>query len=296
MRSDRGTCYIIWTPGTPDGALGVPQQGFTVEIADARGEACPPACFDASGVMLNPDEAVGEIVSRGAAARFEGYYNNPEASRDRLRDGDFWTGDLGYRDEQGYFWFAGRTADWLRVDGENFAAAPVERILSRFPGVTAAAVYAVPDPVTGDQVMAALELPGFSGDGFDPAAFGSFLGEQPDLGTKWAPRLVRITADLPVTATHKISKPALRRMLWHGEDPVYERAGQTYVPMTADRKAALEAEYARHGREHLLRLGRRQQGRFQQGSGGERETFQSSYDVRRQRFTAAHHLEHRIRR
>jgi len=99
-----------------------------------------------------------------------------------------------------------------------------------------------------------------------------------------------------VTATHKISKPALRRMLWHGEDPVYERAGQTYVPMTADRKAALEAEYARHGREHLLRLGRRQQGRFQQGSGGERETFQSSYDVRRQRFTAAHHLEHRIRR
>jgi hypothetical protein len=93
--SSEGTCYIINTPGTPDGALGVPQQGFTVEIVSVLGEVCPPARFDASGVMLNREEAIGEIVSRGAAARFEGYYKNPGASQDRLRDGDFWTGDLG---------------------------------------------------------------------------------------------------------------------------------------------------------------------------------------------------------
>ena len=249
--SSEGTCYIICTPDTPDGALGVPQQGFAVEIVNGLGEVCPPARFDDSGAILNPEEAIGEIVSRGAAARFEGYYNNPGASQDRLRDGDFWTGDLGYRDEKGFYWFAGRTADWLRVDSENFAAAPVERILSRFPGVTAAAVYPVPDPVTGDQVMAALEFPGGE---FDPGAFGAFLAEQPDLGTKWSPRLVRVTPDLPLTATHKVSKPALRRMLWHGEDPVYERTGERYALMTAGRKGALEAEYARHGRDHLLGL------------------------------------------
>jgi fatty-acyl-CoA synthase len=249
--SSEGTCYIIHTPGTPDGALGVPQQGFAVEIVNAAGEACPPARFDASGMILNRDTAIGEIVSRGAAARFEGYYNNPGASQDRLRDGDFWTGDLGYRDEKGFYWFAGRTTDWLRVDSENFAAGPVEHILSRFPGVTAAAVYPVPDPVTGDQVMAALEFPGGE---FDPGAFASFLGEQPDLGTKWAPRLARITAHLPMTATHKVSKPTLRRMLWNGEDPVYERIREGYVLMTADRKGALEAEYARRGRDHLLQL------------------------------------------
>jgi fatty-acyl-CoA synthase len=249
--SSEGTCYIICTPGTPEGALGVPQQGFAVEIVNAAGEACPPARFDADGVLANAEEAIGEIVSRGAAARFEGYYNNPGAGRDRLRDGDFWTGDLGYRDPDGFFWYAGRTADWLRVDSENFAAASVERILLRFPGVTAAAVYAVPDPVTGDQVMAALEVP----DGeFDPGAFGAFLGEQPDLGTKQSPRLIRVTARLPETATHKISKPALRRLLWHGEDPVYALAGPGYVLMTADRQGALEAEFARHGREQFLRL------------------------------------------
>jgi fatty-acyl-CoA synthase len=249
--SSEGTCYIICTPGTPDGALGVPQQGFAVEIVNARGEACPPARFDAGGGLLNAEEAVGEIVSRGAAARFEGYYKNPGAGRDRLRDGDFWTGDLGYRDAEGFFWYAGRTADWLRVDSENFAAASVERILLRFPGVSAAAVYAVPDPVTGDQVMAALECPGGA---FAPGAFWSFLGEQPDLGSKQSPRLVRVTARLPETATHKISKPSLRRLLWHGEDPVYERFGQGYALMTADRKGALEAEFARHGREQFLRL------------------------------------------
>ncbi len=222
-----------------------------MEIVNASGEVCPPARFDAGGVLINGEEAIGEIVSRGAEARFEGYYNNPEASRDRLRDGDYWTGDLGYRDENGFFWFAGRTADWLRVDSENFTAAPVEQILSRFPGVTAAAVYAVPDPVTGDQVMAALEIP----DGeFDPGAFGTFLGQQPDLGTKWAPGLIRVAARLPETATHKISKAALRRLLWHGADPVYERTGSGYLLMTADRKGALEAEYARHGRDQFLRL------------------------------------------
>src|SRR5712691_1626927 len=248
--SSEGTCYIINMPGTPDGALGVPQQGFTVEIVRSSGEVCPPARFDADGAMLNRDEAIGEIVSRGAEARFEGYYKNPAASADRLRDGDFWTGDLGYRDEHGFFWYAGRTADWLRVDSENFAAAPVEQILGRSPGVSATAVYAGPDPVTGDLVMAALEFPGGL---FDPVAFSSFLSEQPDLGTKWAPRLIRITAMLPLTATQKISKPTLRRLLWNGGDPVYERAGESYVLMTADRKAELEAEYAEHGRDQLLR-------------------------------------------
>lgn len=57
-----------------------------------------------------------------------------------------------------------------------------------------------------------------------------------------------------MTATHKVSKPTLRRLLWNGEDPVYERTGEGYLLMTAARKRALEAEYARHGRDHLLRL------------------------------------------
>ena len=121
--------------------------------------------------MVNAEECIGELVGRQAASNFEGYYNNPTAEADRTRNGWYWSGDLAYRDEVGVFYFAGRTGDWLRVDSENFAAAPVERILARFAGVTGVAVYPVPDSRTGDQVMAALELG--TGSSFDPEAFRS---------------------------------------------------------------------------------------------------------------------------
>ncbi|WP_414813158.1 AMP-binding enzyme [Nocardioides sp. Root1257] len=188
----------------------------------------------------------------GAAARFEGYYANPEASAEKIRGDDYWSGDLAYTDEDGWFWFAGRSADWLRVDSENFAAAPVERILARHPEVAVAAVYAVPDPRTGDRVMATLQVSG-DPEAFDVPAFAGFLEEQTDLGTKWAPGLLRITRDLPVTATRKVDKPALKRLQWSGADPVFERTRDGYVPLTPERDAELRAEFAQHRRTALLR-------------------------------------------
>ena len=65
---------------------------------------------------------------------FEGYYNNDEANEQRIRNGWYWTGDLGYRDDDGWFYFAGRDFEWLRVDGENFSAAPIERIVGQLSG------------------------------------------------------------------------------------------------------------------------------------------------------------------
>ena len=84
--------------------------------------------------------------AQAGGAGFEGYWENDEAEKTRLRNGWYWTGDLGVPRRRGFFYFAGRSDDWLRVDGENFAAAPVERILERIPDVVLAAVYAVPDP------------------------------------------------------------------------------------------------------------------------------------------------------
>ena len=96
----------------------------------------------------------------------------------------FHTGDLGYRDEQGYVYFAGRDVEWLRVEGENFLARPIEEILQRHPDVVLSAVYGVPDAEAGDRVMAALELR--PGARFDPDGFARFLAAQPDLSPKWA--------------------------------------------------------------------------------------------------------------
>ena len=74
------------------------------------------------------------------------------------RNGWYWRGDLGYLDDDRYLYFAGRNADWIRVDGENFPAGPIEDALARHPDVVLAAVYGVPDEQAGDQVMAALVL------------------------------------------------------------------------------------------------------------------------------------------
>jgi fatty-acyl-CoA synthase len=154
--SSEGGTSINVTPDTPPGSLGLPRPGDDVVVLDPdRGRECARAVFDTAGRLCNSSDAIGEIVSRSGAPGFEGYYNNATGDAERVRDGWYWTGDLGYRDEAGYFYFAGRGGDWLRVDSENFAAAPVERILERHPDVAAAAVYAVPDPRTGGQVMAA---------------------------------------------------------------------------------------------------------------------------------------------
>ncbi len=239
--STEGGATVSRTADTPPGALGRAPEG-TVVLDPETGEECPPARFDERGRLLNAEEAIGELVNRGGGAAFEGYWRNDEAEAARSRHGWYWTGDLAYRDEAGFFYFAGRDHDWLRVDGENFAAAPVERILLRHPDVVVAAVYAVPDPAVGDQVMAALQLRP-DAPPFDPEAFDAFLGAQDDLGTKWSPTFVRVTEELPVTATAKVLKRQLRQERWHTDDPIWWRPGrgQPFRRLEAEDVAALDA-------------------------------------------------------
>jgi fatty-acyl-CoA synthase len=148
LRLDRGWRLGAANTGHPEGRSGGPMPG-TLIINPDTGEECPRAVFDEQGRLLNAEEAIGEMVSREGGAGFEGYWRNADADAARVRNGWYWTGDLAYRDENDFFYFAGRDFDWLRVDGENFAAAPVEGILQRHPDVVLASVYAVPDAVVG---------------------------------------------------------------------------------------------------------------------------------------------------
>jgi fatty-acyl-CoA synthase len=235
------------------GTLGRADPDDDVVVVDPEsGEERPRAIFDDHGRLTNAEACIGELVGRRARSNFEGYYNNPAADAERTRFGWYWSGDLAYRDDEGIFYFAGRTGDWLRVDSENFAAAPVERILARFGGVTGVAVYPVPDTRTGDQVMAALELaPGTS---FDPGAFEEFLAAQRDLGTKWAPRFVRVVSTLPVTASDKTDKKPLRAEKWETDDPQWQRVGRNtrYEPLTREDIDRMIAEFVVHGRGALI--------------------------------------------
>ncbi|MFH8690965.1 AMP-binding protein [Streptomyces anulatus] len=246
--SSEGGAAIQRTPGTPPGAIGRAAPADDLAVVDPdSGEERAPARFGPGGRLLNGDEAIGELVNRGPTP-FEGYWRNPEADAERARLGWYWTGDLFYRDADGFLYFAGRTDDRLRVDSENLAAATIEHILARWEAAAATAVYAVPDPVTGDQVMAALALR--AGAVFDPAAFTAFLRAQPDLGTKMAPRFVRILERMPVTATNKIHRVALRRAGFRCPGPVWwDRYGDgSYAPLDAEGLAGLLERYEEHGR------------------------------------------------
>lgn len=204
--STENAVIVIREPGTPSGSIGKGVAGVAIYHSETVTE-CATACFDEHGALANPADAVGELVNTMGSGFFTGYYNDPDANAERMRHGMYWSGDLAYRDAQGWIYLAGRTADWMRVDGENLAAAPIERILLRHNAVNRVAVYAIPDERVGDQVMAAVVL--HAGRTFDPDSFEAFLDSQPDLSPKARPRYVRIAADLPSTATHKVLKRQL---------------------------------------------------------------------------------------
>ncbi len=198
---------ITREPGTPPGSIGKGFPGVAIYDPAAVTE-CPRARFDADGALLNAGEAIGELVNTSGGGLFTGYYNDEASTGERLREGMYWSGDLAYMDADDWIYLAGRTGDWLRVDGENLAAGPVERILQRLPALNRVAVYAVPDPVVGDAVMAAMVLN--DGAALTPDEFTEFLAAQPDLSPKAWPSFVRIADDLPSTATNKILKRQLK--------------------------------------------------------------------------------------
>ncbi|BBX69031.1 fatty-acid--CoA ligase FadD1 [Mycolicibacterium psychrotolerans] len=217
--------------GCPPGSIGKGFPGVAIYDSETLTE-CAVAEFDEHGALVNGDAAIGELVNTQGAGMFAGYYNDRDATDERMRHGMFWSGDLAYRDADGWIYLAGRTDDWMRVDGENMTAAPIERILIRQPAINQVAVYPVPDEHVGDQVMAALVLG--VGATLTPEEFGAFLAAQPDLSPKAWPRHVWIADALPSTATNKVLKRELvalgiesaGRRLWRRDGRTYSGVGE----------------------------------------------------------------------
>jgi fatty-acyl-CoA synthase len=203
--STEGGVAVARTPDTPPGSLGPLTDELAILDVDT-GEPCPPG-------------RIGELVNPKGAGWFRGYYNDPAAEAERLAGGVYHSGDLAYRDEAGYVYFAGRLGDWMRVDGENLGTAPIERILLRHPEIAEAAVYPIPDPAVGDRVMAAVVLTDDAS--VDAEAFRAFLAAQPDLGPKQWPSYVRVSRELPRTETFKVLKRQLSAEATDCTDPVW---------------------------------------------------------------------------
>ena len=248
--STEGAIALDRTGNRPRGSIGRLRQG--IMVVDEEGNEAPRAEFNGVGRLVNADRCVGELVNTLGVGPFEGYYRNEEAMRQTTRQGWYWSGDLGYVDDDGWVYFAGRTSDWLRVDGENFTAAPIEAIVGRHPDVLLVAAYGVPAPDSGDQVMVAVVLRDSAA--FDAAAFAGWLDAQADLSPKWQPVFVRVSEALPSTPTNKVLTRTLihekfRSDRVHG-DAVYLRVrDQEHFRLFAEEdESSLRDAFASHGR------------------------------------------------
>ncbi len=126
------------------GSVGIPLRDIEVRIVDENGEE------------LLPGEE-GEIVVRGPNV-MKGYLNRPEATKEILRDGWLYTGDIGYTDEEGYLYIVDRKGDMIIKGGFNVYPREIEELLSHHPSIQEVAVIGVPDPVQGEEVKAYVVL------------------------------------------------------------------------------------------------------------------------------------------
>ena len=248
--STEGAIALDRTGNRPRGSIGRLRQG--IMVVDEEGNEVPRAEFNGEGRLVNADRCVGEMVNTLGVGPFEGYYRNEEAMRHTTRQGWYWSGDLGYVDDDGWVYFAGRTSDWLRVDGENFTAAPIEAIVGRHPDVMLVSAYGVPAPDSGDQVMVALVLR--DGAAFDAASFAAWLDAQADLSPKWQPRFVRVCEALPSTPTNKILTRTLAHEKFRSDrvhgDAVYLRArgDEQFRLFGEEDESSLRDAFTSHGR------------------------------------------------
>ena len=258
--STEGGASTRRAPGDPRGSVGaMPPE---LKIMNEKMEECPPAELNEEGKLLNYDQAVGEILNVEGVGSFEEYYKNPEATAAKSAGNMFHTGDLAYyrvfeRDGEStrMMYFVGRTDDWIRKDGENFLADPLEDMVMRFDDVFLCSIFGVPCAQGDEHVMAAIVL---SEDRpFDPKKFYDFLTRQPDISEKWIPDYIRLMNALPQTDTVKTLRRPLKKDYFNAEkiaDAMYwrERGEESFKPFSLDDYQKVRGTFVEAGRDDLL--------------------------------------------
>ena len=137
----------------------------------------------------------------------QGYYRDPEQTGAAFRDGWFLTGDLAWRDADGYFWFVARKKDIIRKRGENISGAELDRVVESHPQVLQAAAIPVPDALGEDEILVAVvPKPGAS---VTPHEVADWC--RAHLAAIKVPRYVAIVESLPLTPTHRVAKYQMRQ-------------------------------------------------------------------------------------
>jgi long-chain acyl-CoA synthetase len=191
-----GTCCSTLNPFLGPrkiGSIGIPTRGQEVVIMDEEGN-------------LARDGERGEVCVRGPNV-MQGYFNRPDATAETLRDGWLHTGDVGYRDEDGFFFLVDRKKDMIIRGGENIYPREIEDVLLEHASVHGAAVIGRPDEVRGEEVHAVVVL----AEGAELEEIEQHCRER--LAPFKVPSTWQVVDELPKTSTGKIDKKPLRESL-----------------------------------------------------------------------------------
>ncbi|MBI3952149.1 MAG: long-chain fatty acid--CoA ligase [Acidobacteria bacterium] len=189
------TCRSTFNP--PDarrrlGSVGLPI-GNEMKIFDDADRELPPG-------------QIGEIVLRGENI-MKGYYKNPDATRQAFRSGWFHTGDVGYRDEDGFFYVVDRKSDMIIRGGENIYPREIDEVLYQHPAVKDAATIGVPDELYGEEVKAFVVLK----DGMSCAEDELIAFCRARLADYKCPKTIQFLDDIPKGPTGKLLKRELAK-------------------------------------------------------------------------------------
>lgn len=176
-----------------EGSTGVPLPGVEIKIVDDEGKELPP-------------REVGEIVAR-TDFNMKGYWNNPEATKETVKGGWLYTGDVGYLDEEGYLYIVDRKKDMIIMSGENIYPSEIEDILMRHPAIMDAAVMGAPDPRRGEVPMAVVVVK--PGETLTEQGVVDFCKGQ--MSSFKVPKMVKFRDSLPRSANLKVLKRELRK-------------------------------------------------------------------------------------
>jgi len=176
------------------GSIGTPIEGVDIKLIDNDGEEAPPG-------------EVGEIIIRSDYI-MKGYLNRPEATKEVLRDGWFYTGDLARADEDGYLYIIDRKKDMIVKAGFSIYPVEIERLLLSHPSIAEVAVIGVPDQVHGEEIKACIVLR--EGAELTLAELADYCRER--MARYKCPRYVQFYKQLPKNPSGRILKKKLRQI------------------------------------------------------------------------------------
>ncbi len=195
---------------TDSGQMAISKPGDPPDKANSAGR--PVWCVDLRIVddLGKPVQVgeVGEIICQSPLAT-HGYYKNPEATNASFRDGWFYTGDLGYFDEEGFLFVSGRKKDMVKSGGISIYPLEIESVIYNHPDILEAAVIGVPDPQWGEALKAVIVLK--PGGKMDSAELLHFCRER--LSAYKVPKSAEFVESLPHTEVGKVNKVQVREMI-----------------------------------------------------------------------------------